>query len=155
MRLALAPSHRRPKQCRYASAQPPHPSKDGSGGVGGGISQTGREQTDARLCDFSVILESILSNFAICPGGNDGSAELICRLLALLRLYRTSFWNAGRRPAGAARWSSYRRGGARSGFPDAPSWSDIRKLVPNPKANQAVKEKRRSYVIFFFKKVKF
>lgn len=54
--------------------------------------QTGR-QTDTRPCDFSVILESILSNFAICPGGNDGSVELICRLLALLRLYRTSFWS--------------------------------------------------------------
>ena len=58
--------------------------------------QTGRQagrQTDTRPCDFSVILESILSNFAICPGGNDGSVELICRLLALLRLYRTSFWS--------------------------------------------------------------
>lgn len=49
------------------------------------------EQTDVQPCDFSVILESILSNFAICLGGSDGSAELICRLLALLRLYRTSF----------------------------------------------------------------
>lgn len=54
--------------------------------------QSGR-QTDMRPCDFSVILESILSNFAICPGGNDGSVELICRLLALLQLYRTSFWS--------------------------------------------------------------
>lgn len=54
--------------------------------------QTG-EQTHTRPCDFSVILESILSNFAICPGGSDGSVELICRLLALLRLYRTSFWS--------------------------------------------------------------
>lgn len=51
------------------------------------------EQTDTQPCDFSVILESILSNFAICLGGSDGSAELICRLLALLQLYRTSFWS--------------------------------------------------------------
>lgn len=60
---------------------------------GGGCPSDRQEQTDTRPCDFSVILESILSNFAICPGGNDGSAELICRLLALLRLYRTSFWS--------------------------------------------------------------
>lgn len=46
---------------------------------------------DTQPCDFRVILESILSNFAICLGGSDGSAELICRLLALLRLYGTSF----------------------------------------------------------------
>lgn len=63
--------------------------------------QAGR-QTDTQPCDFSVILESILSNFAICPGGSDGSVELICRLLALLRLYRTSFWS---RPGYAAHWS--------------------------------------------------
>lgn len=66
-----------------------------------GVPSDRQEQTDTWPCDFSVILESILSNFAICPGGNDGSAELICRLLALLRLYRTSFWSAMQ-----ARWCS-------------------------------------------------
>lgn len=34
-----------------------------------------QEQTDTWPCDFSVILESILSNFAICPGGKDGSGR--------------------------------------------------------------------------------
>lgn len=66
-----------------------------------GVQSDGQEQTDTWPCDFSVILESILSNFAICPGGSDGSAELICRLLALLRLYRTSFWSGM-----PARWCS-------------------------------------------------
>lgn len=60
--------------------------------IGARKGQTVR-QTDVQPCDFSVILESILSNFAICLGGSAGSAELICRLLALLRLYRTSFWS--------------------------------------------------------------
>lgn len=61
--------------------------------MGGRIDRKTGAQTDMQPCDFSVILESILSNFAICLGGSDGSVELICRLLALLRLYRTSFWS--------------------------------------------------------------
>lgn len=69
------------------------PAKMAHGGGGRGVQSDRQEQTDTWLCDFSVILESILSNFAICPGGSDGSAELICRLLALLGLYRTSSWS--------------------------------------------------------------
>lgn len=68
------------------------PAKMALGGLGG-VQSDRQEQTDTWPCDFSVILESILSNFAICPGGSDGSAELICRLLALLGLYRTSSWS--------------------------------------------------------------
>lgn len=97
MRLAPASS---PSQ-----TAPPRPlprrhtqAKDGrdairDGRMGGRMDRQTGEQTHTRPCDFSVILESILSNFAICPGGSDGSVELICRLLALLRLYRTSFWS--------------------------------------------------------------
>lgn len=58
-----------------------------------GADRQTERQTNTWPCDFRIILESILSNFAICPGGSDGSVELICRLLALLQLYRTSFWS--------------------------------------------------------------
>jgi len=68
-----------------------HDMRDGR--MGRRMDRQTSEQTDTQPCDFSVILESILSNFAICQGGSDGSVELICRLLALLRLYRTSFWS--------------------------------------------------------------
>lgn len=91
MRLALAPVSITAVPNNAATLLPSHhtPAKMAPGGV----PSDRQKQTDTRPCDFSVILESILSNFAICPGGNDGSAELICRLLALLRLYRTSFWS--------------------------------------------------------------
>lgn len=91
MRLAPAPSSSQTTPHRPCPGATPRQRWPGCH-AGRTDRQTGR-QTDMQPCDFSVILESILSNFAICPGGNDGSVELICRLLALLRLYRTSFWS--------------------------------------------------------------
>lgn len=96
-----------PKQHSAAPAQTPHPGRGGQDGRAGQRSDRMNRQADKQPRDFSVILESILSNFAICPGGSSGSMELICRLLPLLQLYRTSFWSRlrglGVEPTGAER----------------------------------------------------